>query len=350
MTACAAALPLAAGGAVGSAVAASAPAPRADAAPDQAIAVRVPAALREPIWAGSGHALVALDDRHRVVKVVPGGAPRATPVQSRVSAGMPAIGRNVVVSPVDENVLYVPEPGQDDVAVLSLADLHRIGSLEAGPSPAYLTTNKGFGMLLALSRDGTRVTPVEVGFRDTVDAPQRFSSPVTEIDGAVRGSYVDYSALTGSEMIHEKGDPSHVGVNGRIPVVAETAAGDKWKTSRVYAAVKGTDELLAIDTTHELNGLEVVGRAHAGSPIDYLGADKTRVYAATESVLVVLAANTFEGYDHGKMTIMRRIHFRDALPASVRNAPLSGLAVGPNRVYLTLQGVPYVLSVAKPSV
>jgi hypothetical protein len=163
-------------------------------------------------------------------------------------------------------------------------------------------------------------------------------------------AYVDYSALTGSEMIHEKGDPSHVGVNGRIPVVAETAAGDKWKTSRVYAAVKGTDELLAIDTTHELNGLEVVGHAHAGSPIDYLGADKTRVYAATESVLVVLAANTFEGYDHGKMTIMHRIHFRDALPASVRNAPLSGLAVGPNRVYLTLQGVPYVLSVAKPSV
>lgn len=350
VTACAAALPLAAGGAVGSMLAASAPSPRADAAPAQAVAVRVPAALHEPIWAGSGHALVALDDHQHVVKVVSGRQPRSSPVQTRLSAALPGLGRNVVVSPVDENVLYVPEPTRDDVAVLSLADLHRIGSLKAGPAPAYLTTNKGVGMLLALSRGGTRVTPVEIGFRDTVDPPQRFAHPVTEIEGAVRGSYVDYSALTDSEVIHEKGDPSSVGVKGRIPIVARTAAGDKWKTTRVYLAVKGTDKLIAIDAKRELDGLEVVGEAHAGSPIDYIGADKTRVYAATENALVVLAANTFEGYHDGKMTIMRRIHFRDALPPSARNAPLSGIAVGPNRVYLTLQGVPYVVSLAKPSV
>ncbi|EUA34609.1 hypothetical protein I552_5398 [Mycobacterium xenopi 3993] len=32
----------------------------------------------------------------------------------------------------------------------------------------------------------------------------------------------------------------------------------------------------------------------------------------------------------------------------VRSAPVSGMAVGPHRVYLTLAGTPYVLSVAKP--
>jgi len=39
----------------------------------------------------------------------------------------------------------------------------------------------------------------------------------------------------------------------------------------------------------------------------------------------------------------------DALPAGpARDAPLSGLAVGPHRVYLTVAGQPYLISVAKP--
>ncbi|MFD5494446.1 hypothetical protein ACFYY3_05355 [Streptomyces sp. NPDC001812] len=35
--------------------------------------------------------------------------------------------------------------------------------------------------------------------------------------------------------------------------------------------------------------------------------------------------------------------------AAARKAPLSGMAVGPERVYLTLRGVPYALGVAEPS-
>jgi hypothetical protein len=64
----------------------------------------------------------------------------------------------------------------------------------------------------------------------------------------------------------------------------------------------------------------------------------------------VLKTNSFEGYPDQMFPIVTTIGFRNALRGAARNAALSGLAVGSDRVYLTLQGQPYVLSIAKPSI
>ncbi|MBW0011071.1 MAG: hypothetical protein JO063_13320, partial [Pseudonocardiales bacterium] len=107
---------------------------------------------------------------------------------------------------------------------------------------------------------------------------------------------------------------------------------------------------LAVDTRRTEDGLEVVARADLGEPAHYLGVDQTRIYAATEHQLVVLKTNSYEGYHDQTVPLVTTIGFRSALPGAARDAPLSGLAVGPDRVYLTLQGQPYVLSIAKPSI
>lgn len=47
--------------------------------------------------------------------------------------------------------------------------------------------------------------------------------------------------------------------------------------------------------------------------------------------------------------MIRVIDYRSALPGgAVGSARPSGMAIGPHRVYLTLAGAPYVISVAKP--
>jgi hypothetical protein len=74
------------------------------------------------------------------------------------------------------------------------------------------------------------------------------------------------------------------------------------------------------------------------------------VYAATEHRLVVLAVNSFEGFVDQQFPIISVIDFRSALPGVAGNAALSGLAVSPDRVYLTVQDQPHLVSIVKPSI
>jgi hypothetical protein len=82
--------------------------------------------------------------------------------------------------------------------------------------------------------------------------------------------------------------------------------------------------------------------------VRYLGVDDTRLYAATEHALTVFSTNSFEGYPDHTFPILSRINIRSALPPQVRDAELSGLAVSPDRIYLTLKDEPYIVSIAKP--
>jgi len=65
---------------------------------------------------------------------------------------------------------------------------------------------------------------------------------------------------------------------------------------------------------------------------------------------VVLKTNSFEGYPNHTFPILSTIDFRSALPAQARNAELSGLAVGPDQVYLALKDQPYLVSITKPEI
>jgi hypothetical protein len=69
----------------------------------------------------------------------------------------------------------------------------------------------------------------------------------------------------------------------------------------------------------------------------------------TDQNVMVFETASFTGYPDGAIPLLRVIDYRAVLPPGpVGSAALSGMAIGPDRVYLTLQGQPVVLSVAKP--
>ncbi|MGA9312016.1 MAG: hypothetical protein WBV74_16850 [Pseudonocardiaceae bacterium] len=308
------------------------------------VALRVDAPVHEPTWSDHARAIFALTDDRRVAKIDPSS------VRTTLSAPFPDVGEDVVTR-VTQALVYLPQPKLGQVAVLNDADLRQVGTLRAGPSPSYLALDSGSDDLLALSEDRSTVTPVDLHDNTVLPSQEVHAGLDAEVDGAKRGRRIDYHVAGPEGITHHKGSPGMVAQEGAIGINAEKTAGDLTKSSRLYVAEKGTDRLLAVDAKRTEDGLEVVAQAHLGEAVHYLGVDEIRIYAVTEHKLVVFKTNSFEGYHDQTFPIVTTIDFRTALPSNaLRNAPLSGLAVGTDRIYLALQGQPYLVSVAKPSV
>lgn len=304
--------------------------------------IHVAAPMREPVWSDHAKALLGLTEQgSRVEKVDPDRHDR-----SSLSAALPDVGANVVAGLPSQSRAYVPQPGLGRVAVLDVPTLRQIGTLQVGPAPNYLATDVGASILLALSRNGTRVTGTDL--RDsTVVATQRVhAGSDAALVGPARERLVEFH-LTGPNGIVHYQDGEQL---GRLPVPASDAAGDEWKVTRIYVAELDRDRVVALDSTRSQDGLEVVGHADLGAPVSYVGADDFFVYALAGSKLVVLNANSFEGFAGGTMSIKKTIDLRPHLPAALRGASPSGLAVGADRVYVSYAGQPYIVGVAKPSV
>jgi hypothetical protein len=94
--------------------------------------------------------------------------------------------------------------------------------------------------------------------------------------------------------------------------------------------------------------MEVLASTRLPSPIRELGTDDTRIYAATDRELVTLETASFTGFPDARIHVLRTVDYRSGLPPAARAAQLSGMAVGPHRVYLTFAQAPYVVSIAKP--
>ncbi|BBZ39465.1 hypothetical protein MCNS_25280 [Mycobacterium conspicuum] len=310
-----------------------------------AVAVtRIQTTLHDPVWSYTRHTVIAPTDDDRLAEISDLGAPEA---HTRLSAPM-AVGRNIQISGSDNSRVFVPEPARNRVAVVDLASLQQVEDFDAGPAPAVLAEDRGMRILLALSADGSSVTPVDVeGFRKLATA--RFGQPATAIDGANRGRDIEYHLYGPSGIRFYKGPSSPPEKRGDLDLDVATAAGDGTKVTRSYVADQGRTVLYAVDSRRGGEGLQVVGRAQVPSPIRYLGTDDTRIYAATDAGVVVFDSATVTGYPHGKITTLRTIDYRTSMPPGpAKTAPLSGMAVAQHRVYLTLKGQPFVISVGKP--
>ena len=302
------------------------------------------AVLHQPVWSYHSHALT---DDHRLAEVSAGARPGRA--DTRLSAPM-AAGRNLQISQKDDGVVFVPRPGRDRVAAVNLDTLQQVGDFDAGPAPAYLSENPGLRVLLALSGDGTSVTPVdEYGFRELPTAGIT-GDPATSIDGANRGRAIDYHLYAPTGIRHYQGSSSLPRKRGSLGMDVAVSAGDGTAVSRSYVAGHDSNVLYAVDSRRSGDGLEVLATARLASPIRELGTDDFRIYAATDRALVVLATESVTGFAHQQIPVLRSIDYRAGLPDAARTAPLSGMAVGPHRVYLTFARVPYVISVAKPRV
>lgn len=332
---------------VGTLVAAGCSSPGASlaSAPDSTLS-SVGAVLHNPVWSYRTHALVALTDDHRLAQVT--DLVNSKNTRTRLSEPM-AAGRNLQISQRDDRQVFVPQPGRGKVAVVDLASLREVDDFDAGPAPAYLSENAGMRVLLALSADGLSVTPVdEYGVRKMPVATIT-GDPATTIAGSNRGREIDYHLYGPSGIRYYKGSSSPPEEDGSLRMDVAVAAGDGTQVTRSYVAGRDDDVLYAIGSRRGGEGLHVLASARLPSAIRYLGTDDTRIYAATDREVVVLETDSFTGFPHQSIPVIRVTNYRANLPAgAVQSAPLSGMAVGPDRIFLTLAGTPHVVSVAKP--
>ncbi|MFL0180034.1 hypothetical protein [Mycobacterium sp. SMC-15] len=312
----------------------------------EAVSVPVRMPLHSPVWSYATGALLALTDDGRLAAVDHPEQPDTAAV--RLSQPLGA-GRNVQISRADDRTVFVPQPARDRVAAVELTGLRQIGDIDAGPAPNYLSEDSGMRVLLALSSDGATVTPVEeVGLRKLPGA-RVSAGPTGAIDGANRGRTIEYHVYGPGGLSYYKGPSSPPEQHGHYDARVFVAAGDGTATARVYLADARGDTLYAVEPARGGHGQQVIGRSPVSSPIRYLGSDDTRVYAATDTDITVFESATFTGYPHASIPLLGVLDYRAGLPSGpARSAPLSGMAIGPDRIYLTFRGQPVVVSVAKP--
>jgi hypothetical protein len=332
-------------GAVLVATGCSAPGTSLESAPEVAL-WSVGAVLHQPVWSYRTHALVGLTDDNRVAEVTAGAHDQDA--KTRLSMPM-AVGRNLQISQKDDRVVFVPQPERGRVAEVDLESLRQVKDFDAGPAPAYLSEDAGMRILLALSADGTAVTPVdEYGLRKLPTAGIA-DDPADRIDGANRGRKIDYHAYGSSGIRYYEGFSSPPQKRGSLAMDVAVSAGDGAADTRNYVAGHDSNTLYAVDSLRGGRGMDVLASAQLPSPIRELGTDNTRIYAATDHEVVVLETASFRGFADRKIPVIRVINYRAGLPGgAVQSAGLSGMAIGPHRVYLTLADTPYVVSVAKP--
>lgn len=309
--------------------------------------------VKEAVWTrGSIYALS--EESPQVAKIdpiVPPDAESPRTARTTLSAPLQDVGENLATSLEVRGAVYVPQPSLDRVAMLGLRDLRRLGTFPAGPKPSHVDVDTGSQLLLALSEDGTTVTGVWLRGLSSIPRQEVDAGPKAEVDAAKRGRPIDYHVTGPGGIAHYKGAAGGVEKKDEIDISAHRTTGDETKVTRLYVVEEGTGHLLAVGTKPAADGLVVAAEADLGEPVKHVGVDATRIYAATETKLVVLETDSYEGYVDNSFSVVDTIHFRNALDSEVlKSAPLSGLAVGDDRVYLTLEGEPYVVSIAKPGI
>lgn len=316
-------------------------------ASDPVIVQQVDAALHAPLWSYRHDVLLGLTDDGRVAEV--GGLGSADTTHTDFSAPLSDVGRSLEITPLDESVVYVPQPASGHVTGLRIGDLVPESTLDAGPAPSYLASNSGSRTLLSLSADGSTVTPVDLHRTRVLPATRVDARPDAQVEGAARGRRLDFHVADTGGVAHFVGVDPPAERSGNLDLSVAALVGDGAKVSRLYVAQRDSGRLVAVDSDTDEKGMRVVASADLGEPVRFVATDDTRVYAVTDHRVVVLAAHSFDGFSGGVIPVIREFDYRAALPESAKTAPVSGLAASTDRVYLTLAS-PWVVGVAKPKV
>lgn len=303
-------------------------------------ALEVHAPLREPVWVPGKDTLLALEEEEpRVVLVDPEASGSSVVAHSREFGG---VGENVALNVRAPDQAYLPRSGQGEISVLSTEDLRRLGSLDAGGSPARVTVDAASEILFALSEDGSVVRGIDLEGSREIPPVEVGRGQRTLLEAPEKGLYPAFWVAGSRGLAHYTGDPPER--KASMEMEAGDIAVDPVSAQRAYVAEAGTGRVAAVEGDAEalLEGdLEVVVERTLGERVEHIAVGELFVYAATRERLVVMRRHDLKTYE---TTEYREPLERDPL----KSAGISGLTVGKERVYLTLGGEPYLLSVDKP--
>lgn len=318
--------------------------------------LEVDSPLKSPVWGPDQQAVFALQqDQDRLVKAEVTGVGSASGgsdleegsadggVQSvpTLTAGLDeGIGENFAADLPGEGDLYVPQPTLDQVAVVDHDSMGVIRTHDVGPTPEQVTVDARAGIpagdntLFALSQDnstltGTNFESGEIVFQEDIEA-----SDDTLIEAARTGPNAELWTA-GPEGV------SYYSVGGlRQPVELERGASalavQPGDATRAFVG-DASGEVTAVRATSAL-ALRAGEETTVGERVEALAAEEDNLYAATPGRLVVL--NT------GSLEQERVIEFAEAGQGFSGTVP-SGIAIGDQSVYVTLEDRPYMLEIEK---
>jgi hypothetical protein len=303
--------------------------------------LRVNSPLREPVWVPEKEAVLALsEDGQRVVRVAVGETKPGSraPVRSREFEDL---GDNLTLSPEEPDLAYLPRPDVGRISALDTDGLRVVENHDVGDTPSCVTLGAQSETLFALSGDGASVSGTGL------ETPERIR--LVEVGGSKETTFVE-SPEKGLDPAFWTAGPGGVAFYGgdplkRLvgrPMEAADIAVDLTGSQRAYVAEGNRVVALEGDPEDFLGGrLEVMATRDLGERVEHLASDELYVFAATQDRLVAMRRETLETVE--SVDFGRLLQREGVSPAGV-----SGVTVGTEDVYLTLEGAPYVLSLKKP--
>ena len=315
--------------------------------------LEVDSPLKSPIWGQEQQTVFALQqDEGRLVKaeVTNGGSDLgdsgdeerggAHPVPTLTAGLDGGIGENLAADLPGEGALYVPQPEKDQVVIVDSNSMGTVRTHDVGPAPEQVTVDArggapaGNNIIFALGVDnstitGTNLESGEIVFREDIEA-----SDDTLIEAARTEANAELWAA-GPEGV------SYYSVGGlRQPVELDRGAtalavqpGD---ATRAFIG-DANGEVTSVQATSALR-LRVGEGVTMGERVEALAAEEDSLYAATPGSLVVLDPESLEQERVVEFAEARQ-SFTDAVP--------SGIAVGDQSIYVTLENQPYMLEIEK---
>lgn len=231
--------------------------------------------------------------------------------------------------------IYVPVPGKDQVFVSEKDDLLEVNTFAVGDSPTRVALDRDSEVLFALSEGSSMVTVMDLVGEKEVVAEVRVDpdkDSLIEV-GIGEGFWV---AGPGGVAFYEGrpfGSPAPLGLE------ATALAADASEPERAYAASSG--RVVAVEPKGS-ESLEVVTEAEVDGRVTHLAADEERLYAITPQSILVLDPESLE-------TLSTVDFDRFLNRKTLERAEPSGLAVAQDNLYLTLEGVPFLLQIKNQS-
>ena len=325
----------------------------ASAQQEEMVLLRLDAPLRDPHWTkGQDFALALREDEPRVVKLpVSAGASGETtlgPGEITPSEELEGTPASIAPNPGGARV-YLPQPDLGRVALMDASDLRTVRGFDFDEPPQWAAVHAGSQTLFALSEDGSTVSVLDLEDPGKLDLEEP-GTPVELVVDAGEGARIGAPErglepqfwLWGPNGIsHYAGSPPEPKVS--VPINAASFALDADTAQRAYVGEGGSGRVVALegDAAGMLDGkLREVAEQDLDGMAEYLDTEELWLIAATGDRLVQMRRDD--------LTVVESNDFGGFLrQEGLGGAQVSGMVVTRDRVYLTLEGEPYMLSIRK---